>query len=128
MPQWSRAWLSRRGEAFRASVNRAVKIALRRNVRRSAGGNDMNVPRDGDSLSRRDALALLGASATLSLVACGKQPNDVQTATVTERDDGLLARAIFLLEIRWQKPLLFAQKSSPPSTPCFVTTCLGDQL
>ena len=49
----------------------------------------MNVPKNGDSLSRRGALALLGAGATLSLVACSERTNDAQTATVTERGDGL---------------------------------------
>ena len=39
-------------------------------------------------MSRRDALALLGAGATLSLVACGKGANNAQTSAVTERGDG----------------------------------------
>ena len=49
----------------------------------------MNVPKNVDSLSRRDALALLGAGATLSLVACGKPPNDAQTATAAVPGDEL---------------------------------------
>ena len=53
-----------------------------------AGGSDMNVPR-ANSLSRRDALALLGAGATLSLVACGQRATDAQTDPAAERGEGL---------------------------------------